>query len=66
MTPQKVMFLMLNKVLGSKKIKGGNPKWKNLIFSKTANLIFYLKLNMASVNIMGLVLIVIFGFAIAE
>ena len=51
--PQKWGFWCQIRFWGPKNIKGGPKKWKKLFFSKRANLIFYLKSYMASVDLMG-------------
>ena len=51
--PQKWGFWCQIRFWGPKNIKGGPKKWKKLFFSKRANLIFYLKSYLASVNLMG-------------
>ena len=51
--PQKWGFWCQIRFWSPKIIKGGTKKWKKLFFSKRANLIFYLKSYMASVDLMG-------------
>ena len=51
--PQKWGFWCQIRFWGPKNIKKGPKKWKKLIISKTAHLIFYLKSIMSSVNLMG-------------